>query len=311
MSSNAISLSQQDGTMAFGQVGAQHSSSQYLLPETHKYRRFSSHFPADVGLTQPTSTYGGSSHLESDPYVSHTYSHHRNQRRSGSRNRIPQEPRQSNSPNHARGSTQNKTQKAGPSGQKVGGTSYSSTLPSRPRRYSSRSSMGSQEQLRFSEEGQASAYNSRDFEIISPAYHTMTQPVGIYPEEEEEEMGVSMGRSQGGLIRRPFRMSPPIVEAMEGGIGEGECGTGNFLRSASLSPHHNLGGHSTQFEHHHKPDVNSTDQQAGATTTIGSAHPDSSSPGNNSDQVAKAANDEEEAPTTWEVIIFNTAMMSL
>lgn len=331
MSSNAISLSQQDDPFGFGTLGGgrQYSSaSQYLAPEAHDYRRLSAHFPQDLGLTQPVSAYGeavgSSSRLEPDPYVRNTYSHRRKHRsRSSSRNRIPEESRRDGEgPNNPISGNRDRLKVEDDAGgrwsgqQKFsGGTSHSvSNLSSssRPPRYSShRNYMGSQEHLL--QTSQYSAQHRGSFDGINaavPAYavgQALTQP--IYP--EEGEMNTEIGWSRGGGATRPPAAAKSsrklkVVEAVSKERESKQGGERNVRRTVSLSPPHIVveGEEST-------PTVKTNGEVGGAMATAmatGSTHhpaaygaPSSGSSSEN--QIAKAIGNHEEIPIVWEVII--------
>ena len=327
MSSNAISLSQQDEPLGFGTLGGgrQYSSaSQYLAPETHDYRRLSAHFPPDLGLTQPVSAYGeavgSSSRLEPDPYVRNTYSHRRKHRsRSSSRNRIPEESRPdgggpNNSISGSRDRLKVKDDAGGRwSGQQTfsGGASRSvSNLSSssRPPRYSShRNYMGSQEHLQTSG---YSAQHRGSFDGIDPAVpgyaagQALTQP--IYPEEGETNMEIGWSRG-GGATQPPAAAKSSrklkVVEAVSKEQENKQGGERNVRRTVSLSPPHIVveGEEST-------PTVKTNGEVGGAMATAmatGSTHhPAAPSSGSCSEnQIAKAISNHEEVPIVWEVII--------
>ena len=303
-SSNAVSLSQQEEPLAFtSQARAQYSSSQYLAPESHEYRRNSTQFTTDFGLTQPVSTYGRGvvggdpSRLEPDPYVRHSYGRRRKHKpRSHSHNRIPEEPRVD-----VRGggfADQDQHESSTLPGQKFRGNSSSITnLSSRPPRYSSRGYMGSQEHLRLPAEvgGRSLAAFGGSVEAISPAvvsghHHALTQPIGVYPEEEEEAVG--MGWSQERPVQHP-RGRPPLIFVEGESVSDRRRVKRDLVRSSSLKPQQPIG--------------EQTD-----TMATGHAHSNGSlSSGNGSKHVVKATNAEEEVPVTWEVISITKLCMSV
>ncbi len=330
MSSNAISLSQQDEPLGFSTLigggggrarGRQFSSaSQYLAPEAHEYRRLSAHYPPNLGLTQPVSAYvgPGSSRLEPDPYVRNTYGHRRKHRsHSSSRNRIPEESRLDDSKNHREvGGSSNaissshdrlKIEDAGArwSGQqKISGTSRSvSNLSSssRPPRYSSRNNYmhGSQEHLQTSEYEGSSTHRG-SFEGISaavPAYavgQALTQPV--YPEEGETSM--EMGWSRGGGATRPSVKSSRKLKERESKQG----GERDVRRTVSLSPPYIV----VEGEESNPMKANGEvgGVMAASMATGSTHHPDNvtSSGGNSDNQTTKATSNHEEVPIVWEVI---------
>lgn len=317
MSSNAISLSQQDEPLGFSPPaagwGGQYSASQYLAPEAHDYRRLSAHFPPDFGLTQPASTYrNAGSRLEPDPYIR---SHRRKHRsRSSSRNRIPEEPKSDNSQIHREGEGFNtinirlKPEDARLPGHKLSGASRSITnlsSSSRPPRYSTRDYMGSQEQLQHSEDGGNSAHHGSIDGISAavPFYavgQALTQPVGVYP-EEGGETSVGIGWSQGGGSMRPSAKSTRKIVEANSKERENKQGERNARRMVSLSPPQ------ITVEEEESSQVKANGGLVGAAATAmatGSTHhPNGASSGGNAEnQVAKATNNQEEVPVVWEVI---------
>lgn len=337
MSSNAISLSQQDEPLSFGTLigggggkpGGQYSSaSQYLAPEMHEYRRLSAHFPSDLGFTQPVSAYGdaaGSSRLEPDPYVRNTYSHRRKHRsRSNSRNRIPEESRpDGEGPNNTISSSHDRLKVEDDAGgrwsgqQKFSGGASRSvsnlSTSSRPPRYSShRNYMGSQEHLQTSK---YSAQHRGSFDGINaavPAYavgQALTQP--IYPEQGGTNMEIGWSRG-GGATRPPAKSSwkLKVVEAVSNSKEQEnrQGGERNVRRTVSLSPPHIVveGEEST-------PTMKANGEVGGATAAAmetGSTHhpaadgaPSSGSSSENQIARPRATNNHEEVPIVWEVII--------
>ena len=331
MSSNAISLSQQDEPLSFGTLigggvrGGQYSASQYLAPETHDYRRLSAHFPPDLGLTQPVSTYGDAgSRLEPDPYVRSTYSHRRKYRsRSSSRNRIPEESRPDDSKNHRERESSNafgnshdglKMEDARLPGQKFSGASRSITnlsTSSRPPRYSSRNHMGSQEHLQPLQNGGQTIHTSKHrgslegISVAVPAYalgQALTQPVGVYPEEGETSMEIGWSQG-GGAIRPSAKSSRKVVEATTK-ERESKREERNVRRTVSLSPPHIV------VEGEESYLVKANGEVVGATVaamaTGSTHHPDSapSSGSSSENQIAKATSNQEDVPIVWEVIYY-------
>ena len=275
------------------------------MPETHQYRRHSTPFPNDFGLTQPVSTYSGGrggrppSRLEPDPYVRNTYNHRRKHRsHAGSRHRIPEDPGEDGPTSEAlgmgsAGSGLDHVKLENPRlpGQRFRGNSSSVTnLSSRPPRYSSRTFMGSQEHLRLPGEQIrpiSSAY-SGSVDAIGPpgvpAFQAVTQPV--YPEGEERAVGV--GWSQRGSSARPPIGKPPLIvvgDAEEEAAVRSQRTKGSLFRSSSLNPQLPTNGQVKL-----KSDV-------GGAMATGSTHTNNSSSGSKSEEV-----DQEETPVTWEVI---------
>ena len=339
MSSNAISLSQQDeplgfGTLAVGGAGGRargvagyySSATQYLVPETHDYssdnRRLSAHFPPDLGLTQPVSTYGeaGSSRLEPDPYIRNTYSHRRRHKsHSGSRTRITEELRSGNSSQHRGGGESSNAILSNSHdrlkiedaprlpGQNFYGASRSITnlsTSSRPPRYSSRNYRGSQEHLRPSEFKGNSTLHHGGFDGIGaalPAYavgQALTQPV--FPEKEDMEIG----RSQGGVgaTRPSTKSSRKVVEATSKDR-ERKLEGRNVRHTASLSPPQIV------VEGEESNPVKANGEVGGAMSAAmvtGPTHHLNGVPSSGSDsenQITKVtSNQEEAAPIVWEVI---------
>ena len=291
------------------------------MPDMHQYRRHSTQFPGDFGLTQPISTYGREreegdpSRLELEPYMRHTYSHRRKHKsHARSRHRIPEEPRRDTSVSDAYGAESisndlngDELDKPKLPGQIFRGHSSSVTnLSSRPPRYSSRTLRGSQEYLRLSEErtGPTSSAFSRSTDAISPAvvsaHHALTQPV--YPEEEESVTGV--GWSQRASSMQPLTGKPPliVVDEEEGEERKSHRAKGSLFRSASLNPQLKPTVNSNRLNLESKYDVDSNTSAEDDMAT-GSTHIDGVSPDNKSKQVDKAINDQEETPVTWEVMM--------
>lgn len=311
LSSHAISLSQQqDEPLTLGvPVSGRYSASQYLAPEIHDYRRNSTPFPIDFGLTQPVSTYGtsvgeGDSRLEPDPYISHTYSHRQrhHKSRSKARNHIPEEE-SVDSQSHSSGSAdkvdRREKERAGSSTHRFRRNAFSSL--SRPPRYSSRTFMGSQEQLR--PQGQSSIYG-RGFETITPAVmperYALTQPV--YPEEEGGV--VDEGWVQRRSKRPPTLRPPRITVEVEGG-GDSR----RVVRTASLNPSLAHGGQSRLSGHPGGQSSLSQVSDGGyaqsASASVNMTPDSSQSSGSaveRSGQVATATNTQEEGPISWEVM---------
>ena len=328
MSSNAISLSQQDEPFGFGALvgvggrGGHYSASQYLAPEMHDYRRLSAHFPPDLGLTQPVSTYGDAgSRLEPDPYVRSIYSHRRKHRsHSSSRNRIPEELRPDDSKNHRERESSSssrdglKAEDARLPGQKFSGASRSITnlsSSSRPPRYSSRNYMGSQEHLQPLQNGGRTIHSSThrgSLEGIGaavPAYavgQALTQPVGVYPEEGETSM--EMGWGQVGGVSRPSAKSSRKVMEANTKEHESRQAERNVRRTVSLSPPHIVvEGEESYLAKANGEIVGGT---AAAMATGSTHHPNGtpSSGSSSENQIAKATSNQEEVSIVWEVIYY-------
>lgn len=240
---------------------------------------------------------GGPSRLEPEPYIRHTYSHRRRHKsHTRSRHHIPKEMRLDTSISDAPGTeSANKQQ----SGERFRGHSSSVTnLSTRPRRYSSRTLVGSQERLGLLEEhtGLTSSSYSRSTDAIGPVVvSAMTQPV--YPEEEERVVGV--GWSHRAPSKRPPTGKPPliVVDKEDGEVRKSHRAKGSLFRSASLNPQLKLSVNSNLES---KYDIDSNASAEDVMTT-GSTHIDGASSGNKSNQVDKAINDQEETPVTWEV----------
>lgn len=315
MSSNAISLSQQDVSLGFSPPIGAGGGQYYLAPEMHDYRRLSAHFPPDFGLTQPATTYrNAGSRLEPDPYVRNTYSNRRKRRsHSSSRNRIPGER---NSQIHVEGNGFNtisnrlKPEDARLPGQKLTGASRSITnlsSSSRPPRYSARNYMGSQEQLQAPEDGGSSAHCG-SFDGISaalPVYavgQALTQPVGVYPEEGETSVGIGWSQKGRGSTRPSAKSTRKVVEANTK-EQEGKEKERNVQRTISLSPPQIT----VETEESSQVKANGGLLVGAAATAIstGSTHHPNGVTSSSENPVAKAANNQEEVPIVWEVIINN------
>ena len=315
MSSNAISLSQLD-EMPFGMSSppgmgvAQYSASQYLVPEMHNYRRSSAHFPPDFGLMQPISSTNGvgqSSRLEPHPYVRSTYQRRNRRSRSGSQNRILEEPR-SGEPQINGGEDESScATSTRRDGLKLEGTmlpvrvSHSNAnLSSRPPRYSSRHHVGSQGQLQSVENGgrQINSLHSGlsiGDSISSAVGHALTQPVRVSP--EERETGVRIGWSERGNTKEESsRSTRKVVDTAKERESEKD-GRSVVQRAISLSPPAMVVESETKLNGLPAGGV-------AVSIATGSTHPtnDTSSESTLANKAITAMNNQEEVPIVWEVI---------